>query len=231
MKHRLIPALFLMAALCVAAACDDNLPVVINDNTFTLESDSPYFSGDFIDFPATGGSATVRVLTQASSVAWRIKTTLDDTWCAYETTENSFKLTTAANNSGYRESSLTVVVGENTRRITVRQDYIPALACETDTVRIKAVGGTFRVPLTTNIVDSKFEVTSDGAWLSALSVTGGALQFTAAENTASAADLTAHVTVSAEGLNVVIVVVQDGTAKEPDPLILPDIYWIPVVTW
>lgn len=231
MKYRLIPTLFLIAALFATAACGDDLPVIVNDNTFTLESDSPYYSGDYIDFPATGGSATVMVLTQASSVAWRIKTTLDDAWCAYETTDQSFKLTAGVNNSGYRESSLTVVVGENSKKLTVRQDYIPALACATDTVRIKVAGGTFRVPLTTNIVDSKFEVTSDGDWISALSVQGGSVQFTVAENTTSPTDLTAKITVTAEGLSIVLVVVQDGTAKDPDPLILPGVYWVPVVEW
>lgn len=238
MKKILIPILLCAAFLSVVRCETSPFPnKIVNDNSFTLECDSPLYNStdSLITFPVTGGQVQFRVIQATSSVAWGMKCDLDDNWCKYVKAVETFIVKAGENTGGERESFFYVVVGENSQKINVLQEYIPALAFAEDTVHVKFVGSDAELhnnpvvtPLNTNIKDKLIAVSCDQTWVTNLSVSRGKLYFKVAPNEA-AEDRYAKIAIEAESLKDTLVVWQDMFGKEPNPLVLPDPIWVPVL--
>lgn len=221
--------LILISAFCIllAASCEKEQKRQ-NDNRFEIACESSFFRNDTLDMPISGGAADISVRTSETAVAWGLRTSLDRIWCDIVKYPESFTVSVPANDEGFRESSVTVVVGENSRIITVVQDYNRILACETDTVRVARAGGSYTVPFTTNIDASLISVTCSETWVDNLACPGAHFTFTAAENTGGV-DRKADITVSAEGLSFKVVAFQPARDDEPQPNVLPEVEVKPVV--
>jgi len=202
--------------------------VVHNDNRFEIECISPYFHGDTLDLPGEGGAAIVNVLTSETAVAWGIRTALDKFWCDIVKYPESFTIQVPANADAFRETQVTVVVGENTRTIRVLQDFKRILECDTDTLSVLVSAGDYAVAYRSNIDEALIGAACAESWVKSLALEGRKVKFSVEANTAEA-ERTAKITVSAEGLSFDIVVVQDAKEKEPEANVLPDAVINPVV--
>lgn len=232
MKKILISLLFSSVVLALACCSQQPLPNrIVNDNSFTLECDSPLYNStdSLITFPVVGGTVQFRVVPSATSLAWGMKCDLDDNWCKYTKAVETFTVKAGENTGGQRESFFFVVIGDNQQRINVLQEYIPAISFETDTVYVKFMGeSSVTALLKTNIKDNIITYSCDQTWVKNLTFSRSRFTFDVAPNE-DPVDRIAKIAVEAESLKDTLVIFQDMFGKEPNPLVLPTPIWVPVV--
>ena len=232
MKNKLFILLVCPALLALTCCSQQPLPNrIVNDNSFTLECDSPLYNStdSLITFPVAGGSVQFRVVPSATSLAWGMKCDLDDNWCKYTKSVETFSVKAGENTGGQRESFFFVVIGDNQQRINVLQEYIPAIAFETDTVYVKFMGeSSITALLKTNIKDNLITYSCDQTWVKNLKFSRSRFTFDVDPNE-DPVDRIAKIAVEAESLKDTLVIFQDMFGKEPNPLILPTPIWSPVI--
>lgn len=232
MKKILTSLIFCTAILAFACCSQQPLPNrVVNDNSFTLECDSPLYNptDSLITFPVAGGTVQFRVIPSATSLAWGMKCDLDENWVKYTKSVETFTVKTGENTGGERESLFYVVIGDNAQKINILQEYIPAMAFENDTVHVKFMGESSIVEvIKTNIKDNLISVSCDQNWVTNLRLSRSRISFDVAANEV-AEDRVAKIAIEAENLKDTLVVFQDMFGKAPNPLVLPNPIWVPVI--
>ncbi len=232
MKKILISLIFCSAVLVLSCCSQQPLPNrIVNDNSFTLECDSPMFNptDSLITFPVAGGSVQFRVIPSATSLAWGMKCSLDENWVKFTKSVETFTVKVGENTGGERESLFYVVIGDNAQKINILQEYIPAMDFEQDTVFVKYMGESAIVALIkTNIKDNLITCSCDQNWVQNLKLSRSRISFDVAANDL-AEDRVAKIAIEAENLRDTLVVFQDMFGKAPDPLDLPTPIWVPVI--
>lgn len=102
-------------------SCSDR-KMTVQDNTFTLESDSEYFSGNVLTFSGAAGSAVVRVKHGPTAARWTVSSSLNDTWCSFKKNVDDLVVTVTANPYDEdRKARATVVMGDKSAELIVHQ--------------------------------------------------------------------------------------------------------------
>ena len=120
MKKTLDLLSVLLIVFSLSSCTDRNL--IVQDNTFTLESDSEFFSGNVLTFSGAAGSAIIKVKHGPTAARWTVSSSLNDTWCSFKKNIDELVVTVAANPYDEdREARATVVMGEVSVELIVRQ--------------------------------------------------------------------------------------------------------------
>lgn len=128
-----IAFLLLFAAILIPQACKEKENPIKPDNEFSLEcADSTWKDGS-LSFPADKTSAKVTVVHRENANAWAIRCDLDAAWASFRTVDDDLYINVKANNGKNERSTwVDVVIGENSKRITIEQDFFFIPAYEPD---------------------------------------------------------------------------------------------------
>jgi len=108
-------------------ACDNGLKEsdVVNNNEFTLECKDARWADGIISFAPEGGSVILHIAHDVTSVAWQIRSVLDDFWCSYERDVDDLIIIALPNtDEKTRNTHFEVIIGENIIRVEVTQNFI-----------------------------------------------------------------------------------------------------------
>lgn len=118
---RIIPVLCL--SLVLAACSGVKNSDVVNNNEFTIFSDDARWSDGTVTFAPEGGEIVLAIEHDVTSVAWKVRCALDDAWCGYKQDADLLRITASANaGKEARTTHCDVIIGEHSRRVTIRQD-------------------------------------------------------------------------------------------------------------
>lgn len=113
-------ALILAASSCSGVKNSE----VVNDNSFTIESADEHWDAGKITFGADGGTITLNIVHDVTSVAWRMRCSLDDTWCSYSQAADQLYIAVSPNPLPVeRRTGFDIIIGENISHVTVVQGF------------------------------------------------------------------------------------------------------------
>lgn len=198
--------------------------IIINNNDFTISSESPFLVNDGLSFTGNTSKAVIYIATKENSLAWGIKCSLDDQWCTYAK-DGKYLIVTATNNNTQtvRQSVVTIVVGENEKEISITQDYIRKIYFIDSELTVGASGGEKSIVFESNIDNADLLLSSDCDWITNISANNNILTFSISKHLVVDTERVGVITVAYENLSVNVTITQKALSGYPYKIPIDDI--------
>lgn len=221
MKRIIHPLLLLLPLIFTFSSCHQEIKP---DTDFTISSSTVTIEGDsLINFTGARQNATIEISTKTSTNKWTAICPTNDLWLTYSIKSSTLSITVDNNESNdSRSSYVTVILGDNHKKIAIRQDYNRVLKFSSDTISLGASKGNYIIPFTTNIDNSNLSVSHTSDWISNASVSDNQLILSISRNSSISDVRKCSVTVEGDGLSVTLLIIQNPMSGYP--------YFIPIDT-
>ena len=188
--------LFFLAAALLSVAC---VPENITSEFTVSGPDGTFSNGGFM-LEGTRQLIPVMVTPANAKAHYTVAAPSEQQWCTcfQDETDGIWKLSVSQNNTGSpRSSYIFVRCGEETKNVTVWQDYMKTLSFVNTNNTIDAAAGDYSIPLKTNLPDDEItvEIDAECTWITAGTVKKGILVLTVQKNESTTDSRRTQVTV------------------------------------